>query len=165
MSAANATLARLREVWAALGCDENPNDFHARVQQTMWAQALDMIREATARTNRVYRENQQLEEALRVARTAPSSPPAEDVREALDHLDVLNESGRIQYADYVALHEMVSRIEVRPYGTVTDTETPEHLAERYVSAFVGDRADNSSSIVYRGPLLEMVTNAVREARS
>jgi len=50
------------------------------------------------------------------------TPPADDVREALDHLDALNESGRIQYADYVALHDMVSRIEVSPRGTVTDAE-------------------------------------------
>ncbi|ONI62659.1 hypothetical protein CSIV_14385 [Microbacterium sp. CSI-V] len=50
---------------------------------------------------------------------ALSSPPADDVREALDQLDVLNESGRIQYADYVALHDMVSRFEVRLRGTVT----------------------------------------------
>lgn len=49
-----------------------------------------------------------------------STPPADDVREALDHLDALNESGRIQYADYVALHDMVLRIEVRPRGTVTE---------------------------------------------
>jgi len=59
---------------------------------------------------------------LRELGLALSTPPADDVREALDHLDALNESGRIQYADYVALHDMVSRIEVRPHGTVTEAE-------------------------------------------
>ena len=56
---------RLRQVWAALGCEQNPNDFHAEVRERMWEQAIKMIEASTAGDTRVYRENQQLEAEIR----------------------------------------------------------------------------------------------------
>ena len=55
---------RLRQVWDSLGCEQNPNDFHEHVRKQMWSQAGEMIRASTARDNRVYRENQQMDQIL-----------------------------------------------------------------------------------------------------
>lgn len=56
--------SHLRQVWQALGCALNPDDFKPEVRDRMWEQALTMIREGTANESRVYRENQQLQAAL-----------------------------------------------------------------------------------------------------
>lgn len=51
---------RLREVWEALGCAPNPDDFKEEVQASMWRQAIGMIREQYLGVTRVHRENVQL---------------------------------------------------------------------------------------------------------
>lgn len=68
------SLERLREVWAALGCAPNPDDFKPTVQEQMWSLALVMMREATARASSVYRENSALREALNSSLTAEHEP-------------------------------------------------------------------------------------------
>ena len=54
------TVEALNDVWSALGCAHNPDDFKPEVRRAMWAQALTMISQAVTQTNRVYRENQAL---------------------------------------------------------------------------------------------------------
>ena len=55
---------RLREVWAALGCAPNPDDFKGEVQASMWRFAIEMILEQTAMTTSVHRENAELRALL-----------------------------------------------------------------------------------------------------
>lgn len=67
------SLRMLRELWKALGCAHNPDDFKPAVQERMWAQALEMVRESTTEDRRIVRENQTLEaEILRLR--ADSTP-------------------------------------------------------------------------------------------
>ena len=56
--------AMLGRVWSAFGCAWNPDDFKPTVRARMWEQVVEMAREATERSSRIYRENQQLEAAL-----------------------------------------------------------------------------------------------------
>lgn len=60
----------LREIWQALGCAPNPDDFKPSVRERMRDQALTMIRESTTHESRIYRENQQLREALQACGSA-----------------------------------------------------------------------------------------------
>ena len=69
---------QLRQVWLALGCALNPDDFKPEVRATMWAQALNMIRKSTARDSRIYRENQSLEAEIARLRSKHPEPEITD---------------------------------------------------------------------------------------
>lgn len=56
---------RLRQIWVAFGCEQNPDDFNPAVRDRMWEQIAKMARESAERNGRVYRENQQLEAEVR----------------------------------------------------------------------------------------------------
>ena len=55
---------RLREVWEALGCAPNPDDFKEEVQTSMWREAVKLIREQSAGVTRVHLENAELRALL-----------------------------------------------------------------------------------------------------
>lgn len=58
----------LRRIWAALGCERNPDDFKTGARDSMWDQVETMVREHAAGTGRIIRELQ----ADLAARPAPS---------------------------------------------------------------------------------------------
>lgn len=62
-------LSLLRDLWSALGCAHNPDDFKPSVQAVMRADALKMVREQTAGVTRIHRENQALVAEVRARDT------------------------------------------------------------------------------------------------
>ena len=58
----------LRDVWHALGCAPNPDDFKPTVRAQMRRMALEMIRDHATQQTRIYRENRELTELLRTLR-------------------------------------------------------------------------------------------------
>lgn len=97
---------RLREVWEALGCAPNPDDFKEEVQASMWREAVKLIREQSAGVTRVHRENAKL---LRTK----AEVKAEALEEAADDLGGEFLEVALGGVDYVRdwLHDRAGRLE------------------------------------------------------
>lgn len=188
MNAAEDAHVLLREVWTALGCAPDPDDFKPEVRARQRRQAIDMIREEAGHTSRVYRENEQLrallaERAASAARLGvePASAPLPWSHEPYgqqnqngDYVggDVLDANGEYVVGDVaddvgryiVALTESAraaATSDPESQGFRLVSETVEAMAERYADALVGP---NQYPSVPRDRLVETLANAIRESK-
>jgi hypothetical protein len=86
-------LSLLRDLWSALGCAHNPDDFKPSVQAVMRADALKMVREQTAGVTRIHRENQALVAEVRARDTVIEAVRAIEVADRVDHSGHVGEDG------------------------------------------------------------------------